>query len=275
MQKSAPVSNEDLETFQQAIDTFAVYCGVVCLSFTRYGQGPREVIARNFIARGMNCTKSIFATWKAGSEQDAWILYRTLLDRLFHLHYLGESDSFSNFDDFSFRSLYEARQRLLSDVDMRAKAPLGLKELQRANKPRYDAIVAKGTKWQRPKAEDVAKKMDLGFLYRFGYDFASTYVHPMATDGEADYTALITPSESHPLPDATVMSNTILAQSMLVQEALNVSRMRWRAIVYDFLDQIRAFPETGDRQFELTMYKIGRAWPDFQLCEPPPIKDGP
>ncbi len=271
--ESTPQPPADPDALRQAIETFRVYCGVVLLSFAKHGQGLRETIARNFVARGMSCTQSIFAVWKAGSEQDAWILHRSLLDRLLHLHHLGETDGFSGFEEYSFLSMYEARHQLLSDPDMRSKAPPSLKELQKSNKARYDEIAAKQSRWHRPKPE-VAKKMDLGFLYRFGYDYASTHVHPMAGDGEADFTTLISPPHALTPPDATVVRNSILVQSMLVQEALNVSRMRWRAIVYDFLDQIRVFLETGDPQFHVTFYKIGRAGPDFQLCEPPPSSDG-
>lgn len=262
------------ETLNQAIETFKVFCGVVLLSFAKHGQGLRETIVRNLVARGMSCTQSIFAVWKAGSEQDAWILHRSLLDRLLLLHHLGETDGFSGFEEYSFLSVYKARHQLLSDPDMRSKAPLDLKELQKSNKARYDEIAAKQSPWHRPKPEDVAKKMGLGFLYRFGYDYASTHVHPMAGDGEADFTTLISRRHALTPPDATVVRNSILVQSMLVQEALNVSRMRWRDIVYDFLGQIRVFLNTGDPQFHVTFYNIGRAWPDFQLCEPPASSDG-
>ena len=256
------------EVLRQAIETFRVYSGVVLLSFAKHGQGLRDTVARNFIARGMSCTQSIYAVWSAGSEQDAWILHRSLLDRLLHLHHLGETDGFSKFEEFSFLSMYEARHQLLSDQDMSAKVPTSLKELQKTDRPRYEAISAKQARWHRPKAEDVAKGMDLGFLYRLGYDYASMHVHPMSGDGEADFTTLISAPHVVTLPDATVVRNSILVQSMLVQEAFNVSKMRWRAIAYDFLDQIRTFVGTGDPQFQVTFYKISKAWPAFQLCEP-------
>jgi hypothetical protein len=157
---------------------------------------------------------------------------------------------------------------------MRSKVPASLKEIQRSDRPRYDALAAKERRWRRPKPEDVAKRMDLGFLYRFGYDYASTHVHPMASDGEADFNALIAAPRAVVLPDATVVRNSILVQSMLVQEAFNVSQLRWRAIAYDFLDQVRVFIGTGDPQFHVTFYKIGRAWPDFELCEAVKASDG-
>ena len=272
--ESSASSPANPDTLQQAIETFRVYCGVVLLSFAKHGQGLRETIARNFVARGMISTQSIFAVWKAGSEQDAWILHRSLLDRLLHLHNLGETDGFSAFEEYSFLSMYEARHRLLSDPDMRGKAPPSLRELQKSNKARYDEIAAKQSRWHRPKPEDVAKKMDLGFLYRFGYDYASTHVHPIAGDGEADFNTIVSPPRALIPQDATVVWNSILVQTMLVQEALNVSRMRWRAIVYDFLDQVRGFLKTGDPQFHATFYKIAKAWPDSQLCEPPASSEG-
>jgi hypothetical protein len=258
-EESIAVPPAEPETLQRAIETFRIYCGVVLLSFAKHGQGLRETIARNFIARGMSCTQNIFAVWKAGSEQDAWILHRSLLDRLFHLHHLDETDGFSEFEEYSFLSMYEARHQLLSDPDMRSMAPLGLKELQKANKARYDEISGKHSRRHRPKPKDVAKKMDLGFLCRFGYDYASMHVHPMAGDGETDFANLVSPPHAVTPQDATVVWNSILVQTMIVQEALNVSRMRWRAIVYDFLDQMRVFVRTGDPQFHETFYKIGRS----------------
>lgn len=127
----------------------------------------------------------------------------------------------------------------------RAKLGVCQRELQNKDRPRYESISQKQSRWCRPKADEVAKRMNLGFLYRFGYNYASTHVHPMASDGEADFTALIAPPDTVKLSDATAVRNSILVQGMLVQEALNVSRMRWRAIAYDFLDQIRVFLETG------------------------------
>ena len=259
---------DEPEVLQQAIETFRVYSGIVLLSFEKHGQGLCDTIARNFIARGMSCTQSIYAVWRSGSEQDAWILHRSLLDRLLHLRHLSETNSFVDFDEFSFLSMYNARHQLLSDINMRSKVPSNLKELQKRDRPRYDAISKKLERWRRPKAEDVAKKMDLGFLYRFGYDYASMHVHPMSSDGEADFVRLISATGLVTVPDATVVRNSILIQSMLVQEAFNVSQLRWRAISYDFLSQIRIFLGTGDPLFQSTFCKIGNAWPDFQLCEP-------
>ena len=123
--------------------------------------------------------------------------------------------------------------------------------------------------WHRPNAEKVAKGMGLGFIYRYGYDYASRYVHPMADEGETDFNRLISKNDSDLLPDPTVIRNSLLAQSMLIQEGLNASSMKWRAIVYDFLDQILKYLGDGNNlEHELTLYKMGANWPDFTLSKP-------
>jgi hypothetical protein len=272
MHESAVLPPTDPDSLQQAIDTFRVYCGVVLLSFAQHGQGLRETVARRFIARGMSCTQNIFAVWRAGSEHDAWILHRSLIDRLFHLHYLGKTDGFSEFDDFSFAALYEARQQLLADPDMRSKLPESLKDIQQRDKARYERIPPRKSRWQRPKAKDVAKQMDLCFLYSCAYDYASAQVHPTFDEGEADYEILTKPPGTVALPNSTVVTNSILIHTMLVQEALNISEMRWHVLVYDFLDHMHLFLKTGEQQFQLTMREIAQFWPASQLCEPPSSK---
>lgn len=268
-QKHPELVPDDADALYQAIDTLRVYCGVLLLSFAHYGRSLRETTARNFVARGMSCLQSIFAVWKAGSEQDAWILHRSLIDRLLHLHYIGVTNSFSEFDEYSFVSMYKAREKLISNPLMSNRVPQSLKEFQKTQKSKYQLLTNKQNQWHRPRAEDVAKQMKLNLIYDLGYDYASMHVHPMSDDGSDDFKRLTDTSHELTLPDATVIRNSIMVQSLIIQEALNVSKMRWRAIVYDFLSQIREFLGTSDLQYQLTMYKIGKAWPEFQLCEAP------
>jgi hypothetical protein len=117
--------------------------------------------------------------------------------------------------------------------------------------------------------------MDLMLIYNLGYDYASMHVHPMSSDGIDDFKSLTESPRNHTRPDSTVVRNSIIVQSLIAQEAFNVSKMRWRAIAYEFLSQIRVFAGTGDRQYQFTMYKLGKAWPEFQLCEVPDSNDEP
>jgi len=251
----------------EAVGTLRVFVGMVLFSFTKHSQALKDRTCCNFIARGMGCTENILSAWRAGTGQDAWILHRALLDRLIHLRHLADTDGFEAFEAHSFMSMYEMRHQLLSDPDMRHKAPESLKELQKADRPRYDAL-SQQPRWKRPRPAAVAKSMDLGFLYRFGYDYASTHVHPMARDGEGDFARLTSPTQTVAVGDATVVKNSLLIQSMWIQEHLNLSSRSWRAIVYDFLDQVKHFAGDGSLEMHRTLFKIGKVWPEFELCAP-------
>lgn len=271
-QNNSSISSE-VETLVEAIDTLKVYCGMILLSLAKHSQGLRDKTISNFLARGMTCTESIFLCWREGSEDDAWILHRSLLDRLFHLHNLIEQNSFSDFEEYSFLKMYNIRQKLLSDKEMRDKVPADLKQLQQSQKERHKKLAGKTNTWRRPKAEDVAKSMDITFLYSFGYDLASMKVHPMAQDGEVDFVRLTSPISNQALPDVTVVKNSILAQSILIQEALNASSVQWRKVIYDFVEQIREFlKDDKNLKFQETFYKIGSLWPTVDFCEPRPDK---
>ena len=230
-------------------------------------------IIRNFIARGMNCTENIILVWQEGSEADAWILYRSLLDRLLHLHDLIEQNSFTAFDEFSFLKIYEARQRIISNKEMYNKFTTsqieGLKRLLKSQKTKYLKLKSEAHIWYRPKAEETAMSMGLNFLYQFGYDYASMYVHPMASDGEIDFIRLTSPEKRQPMLDPTVVSNSILIHSMLIQEGLNGSRVQWRAIIYDFLDQLREnLRDSNSLKYQETFNKISSALPKVDFCKP-------
>jgi len=97
------------------------------------------------------------------------------------------------------------------------------------------------------------------FLYRFGYDFGSTHVHPMANDGQQDFFTITKLEPSPEFPDQrSVLSNTLLVGTMTVQQGLSASTLSWRALVYDFLDDLQCFLGTGSDDYKLSFVKLGR-----------------
>lgn len=52
MAESNTLFSAESEVLLQAIEAFRVYSGNVLLSFAKHGQGLRDTVARNFIARG-------------------------------------------------------------------------------------------------------------------------------------------------------------------------------------------------------------------------------
>ena len=119
MQQNDAINHSDSESFSQALETLRIFCGMILLDFSRHSSGGlRDEIIRGFIARGMTCMDSIFHVWQHGSNEDAWTLHRALLDRLFHLHYLAEKNTFEAFEKYTFLKNYEARRKLLSEKEM-------------------------------------------------------------------------------------------------------------------------------------------------------------
>lgn len=243
---SAPREPLTPEQYQEAARSYHVLTGMLLLEFARHGSEARDQICQNFIARADTMLSGIFSLWEIRDFGDCWILHRALMDRLFHLHALNRDDHFELFEDWSFKSQYEAANRVRSDPAMKDRLEGVVEELTERQKDRYRKLSNDPPKWRRPKAEDAAKDMGLGLLYAYGYDFASTHVHPMANDGQEDFFRLTGLQPAPNFPDwSVVLNNSVLIASMIAQEALNASKLSWRSVVYDAVDGIRQYLEGG------------------------------
>jgi hypothetical protein len=170
-----------LEQYAQAADALHVLSCMLLFEFARHSatEVTRDQSVRSFIARAYTMVRGIFRLWEIKDYGDCWIVHRALLDRLFHLHALNDNDQFDLFDDWSFKMQYEAANRVRSDPALAGQLKGLVDDLTTERKVRYQRLVKNQPSWRRPKAEDAAKAMDLTFLYRYGYDYASRHVHPI------------------------------------------------------------------------------------------------
>jgi len=248
------------EQYTQAAEALHVLAGILLFEFIRRDQvaAARDQIARNFIARADTMVRGIVRLWELGDQTDCWILYRALLDRLFHLNDLNHKDGFDVFNDWSFKLLYEAAGRLRSDPSLKGQIDGLVEELTDERKSRYHRLVKDPPDWRRPRAEDAAKGMGVMFLYRYGYDFASRYVHPMANDGQDDFYTITRLEQRPDVPSGgiVVLSNSILVATMIMQEALNASSLLWMAVVYDAIGGVREFLLSAAPEHHLALAKI-------------------
>ncbi len=259
-----PKSYLTLDEYRSAADSLYAVSGMILFSFAKHGGDIKNEIIRNFIARSAMMLKGTFKLWEISDYQDAWVIHRALLDRFFHLHDLGVKNEFSEFDDWSFFEQYKAQNKIKSDPEFKARAA----ELTDDQKARIKSLSRNPPKWRRPKAEDAAKSMDLIFLYKYGYDFASTHVHPMANDGHRDFYTITKLEPAPSFPDhISVLSNSILACSLLLQEAMNLSSFRWRRVLWDYVEQIRLFLDKGPGVYEESFLKVARMSLESELCE--------
>jgi hypothetical protein len=248
----------------EAVDRFSV---CVLFSLSKTSDSIADKIIRNFIARSTASLLSIRQLWPERRYGDCWSLFRVMVDRLVHLHALAERGDWQLFDDWSFVWQYEAHQRGLSDPLMSARAKAQQVNLTSEHQARYRELKRKNPEWKRPKAKDVFKALEMPFLYQYGYDFASTQVHPMANDGDEDYVVLtrIKP-DGFEIDRSVILNNSIMIHTMILQQGMNASGMRWRNIVFDFLSQVR-LGLGGDKTYGATLAKLFAAGPDFQWCE--------
>jgi Family of unknown function (DUF5677) len=265
------------EQNNEAADALHVLSGMLLFEFARHSEtaATRDLLLRNFIARADTMVRGILRLWEIKDYGDCWILHRALLDRLFHMRALNDNDQFDLFDDWSFKMQYEAANRLRSDPELKGQIKELVDDLTTEQKMRYQRLVKNSPNWRRPKAEDVARAMDLLFLYKYGFDFASQYVHPMANDGHEDFFNIthLEPKPNFPEP-IMVLSNSILAALLIAQEALNASTLSWRRVVYDAVDGIRNFLRSASPEHLLPLVKVSKMFeehiPLAQHREPGP-----
>lgn len=251
MPKFEPKDYLPVEQYEEALGTFHDIAVILLREFAREKRGNRDTIIRNFIARTDTMALAVFRLWELQDYQDCWILHRCLLDRLFHLWHLQQNDQFEVFEAWSFLEQYNAVNRARSDLEFSGARESKLFTLTPEQKERARALAKAVPAWQRPKPEEVAKSLDMRFLYRFGYDYASTHVHPMANDGRQDFYTITKREPTPDFPDQrTVLSNTLLVATMVVQHGLNASTLAWRAPVFDFLDDFERFLGTGADNFK-------------------------
>jgi len=257
-----------IKFYKEAIDILDVFTTIILLSLGEHGTSIKDTIIRNFIARSIVSLKGILKLWEEKDYQDCWILHRCILDRLFHLHALAKEDAFETFEKWSFKKQYEYKNKIRSDPYFRDKISPDFFKNMNKNKKRYTDICKEQPQWDRPKPEEIAKEMDLNFLYKYGYDYASTLVHPMANDGESDFlrqTKLV-PEEMFP-DQRAVINNSCLAVVVIVQEGLNISSLLWRCIMFDFLDNFKIFLQNGSMDYKESFLKIGSLGPEFDICK--------
>lgn len=260
MPKYGPADYLPPAEFAEFIDAFHGIAGLLLFEFARAQRGTRDLVARNFIARADTSLRGILALWNLKDFQDCWILHRCLLDRLFHLRHLADTNEFEAFEAWSFLRQYEATERLVQDPEFGGSQAKDSVAVTPAQDKRGRELKAARPRWRRPKARDVAKSMDMQFMYNFGYDYASTHVHPMANDGDQDFHTItgLEPQTAYP-DQSAVLSNSVLHASMLVAEAMSASSLAWRNIVFQFFtSDVVALLDRGEKDYMLSFVKMGK-----------------
>lgn len=247
------------EQYEEAFEALNGIAGAMLFEFRQHGEGHRDTIIRNFIARSLMMGRAVFQLYRLEDYHDCWILHRCLLDRLFHLEHLANSNEFAVFEAWSFWQQYKSLEAVRADPEFRQAATGKFFETTPEQDARASELRKQPPVWHRPKAVDVARGLKMQFLYKYGYHFGSSHVHPMANDGDRDfYTITGLPAPEYP-DQRVVLSNTLLVATIIVQTGMNATTLRWRRVVYDFLEELRASLGAEQEVYKVTFLKLGRA----------------
>ena len=257
-----------IKAYGEAIYILDLFTKIILFQFAEHSTGIKDNIIRNFIARGIVALKGIMKLWEISDYQDCWVLHRCILDRLFHLRALIRDDTFELFERWSFKHQYDSRNKIRSEPYFKEGInPEFCKDMD-VQKERYAIISKERPQWKRPKPEEIAREMDYHFLYKYGYNYASTLVHPMANDGEDDFFKLTKLSGRKFFIDPKlVINNSCVVVALLINEGLSDSNLAWRRLVFDFISYFIDFLKSGSEEYKVSFYKIGSLYPDTDLCK--------
>ena len=230
----------------------------------------KDQIIGNFLARGTVCLDSICLLWQARNYQDCWTLHRTLVDRYIHFRTLDDNDEFIEFERWSFQQQYRMSDIALSARTIRDKLQPEWLEKAKAlhQKQRSRMEQEPKSNWKRPDSKEAMKRFNLRVVYRLGYDYPSTEVHPMADDGKEDFARLVGREVESYGDERAVLHNSFLIQILLANHGLASCNVLWRRFVSDFYDQLISLLESGSHDYLLTYQKARILEPDYSWCEP-------
>ena len=303
----------DPQEYETAIGALRAFTIILLISLNKTTEDHlKDQIIPNFIARGAECLDSILLLWKGGryddcvslhrthtdrvihlmdliesenfAEFERWYddcvsLHRTHTDRVIHLMDLIESENFAEFERWSFRKKFEMTDRSLSDPMIHSKVqPAALKkarELHQGRRIRFNQEPE--STWHRPDPEEVAKRSKFPILYKLGYDYPSTEIHPMADDGKDALDRLINAETELPSSgdDFVVLQNSFANQIYLVIIGFDACNVVWDGLVGGFLDQLLSLLESGSKDYMLTFLEITGRGMDHLWCRPKDISSSP
>lgn len=261
------------DQYIDAIEKLRIVTILILFEFEKHQHDSKHCIIRNFLARSNLSLLSLKSLWSIDAREDCWVLFRCILDRLFHLVHIAENDQFEEFEEWSLTKQHSLLHSLVCDPEMKGKVSEDLLLYKKSIEEKHGQVLHRKSGWQRPKAKDVAKMMRLEFLYRYGYDFASTMIHPMANDGEEALFRQLGLKDHPRFQDhRSVLVNASLCHTLLVRAGMSYSGYEWLAVIHEFFDDMLKFLDDGAIDFMISFAGITSLGPGCELSKSPDEK---
>lgn len=219
----------------------------------------KDFYLRNCIAKASSLLDSILTLYKKDYYDNALILYRSLLDRLVHVYYLSKHDLFQEFKFETLIANFELVNNARSNQSLEGILEDPLFQISKEERKKYQEYKQNSDGWNKPDPKTILKENDLGFLYRFGYDYASRRVHPTYFDGYLEFHTLtkLEPNPYGKFDNQTIINNSVLITSVLIPECLTKFSFSFRNVVFDFFKSIHnLLTDEGDKDYKNRFAKI-------------------
>jgi hypothetical protein len=251
------VDNATAIEFPEIIKAIKGVVTLVLFDLSKEPLNKKDTILRNTISKCTVLLTEIEYLHNLGSHHNASILYRVLLERLAHIHYLKRTESFDDFIDWSFKVKYEYRNTARGDERFKEVKENPLFKIEKHDSDKYRDIQVRKVAWKRPDVKTEMKMMKLDFLYKFGYDYSSQYVHPMDDDGLLEF-HLLTNLKPNPFEnvDYKTLSNSILTSVVILEYTFDWLDGKYIRLVYAFLDNVLKHLKDGSDSYRLDFLKI-------------------
>lgn len=197
----------------------------------------KDKIIRNFIAKSFSLLNSIYILIDHNQEREAMALYRLLVERYLYLEYLNKTESYQEFDDWSFIKASESRNGMRSNPEFNDSATKKFLKDTKEQVKNYQRLKEKN-KWKEPNLEQLAKELNSKFLYNFGYDLGSSYIHPRAEEGLLDALRIVKNEIIEPFRLENTLKNSILISNSILMLGLHYSNFDWNGYLYKYCDII-------------------------------------
>ncbi len=198
----------------------------------------KDRVIVNFIAKSLTLLESINTLFVRCDFYSGWIMLRCIIERIFILRDLETTNSYDEYRKWSFIQKYEYMHKINSSPEFKEKAGYAFFNDYKKLKNQYIELKKENINWKRPDNLKIAKAMNLKFLYYFGYDYSSGYIHSLDDDGEEDLYFILGKKYKFVKKDFILLNNAFLAVILLTQEGLNNSSFSWIKVLYETLDSI-------------------------------------
>ena len=159
---------------------------------------------------------------------------------------------------WSFIENYENRNKAKSDQEHNQFLTKEFWAESRKRIEKYQKLKKEKVSWKRPNSsqlEDIAKKHDLLFWYKYGYRYASGFVHPLSSDGEAEFELVTGINAKNKKENDTtpIINNSVVVLIFIIELALNETNFEWNEYVFKILSSSKDFIENKSLDYKENM----------------------